>query len=156
MQKPIKIPAFTLTEMLLVLAISTVVAGLAFSIISLFGRNIQAIQNNYSATTEVRLFEEQLTIDFNRYNLVKVNAESQELIFKTPMDSVRYTWDAEMMKRGEDTLGIEPGSVRFFLLGKEVRQGTIDALKIEWEEGRSPLFFYRKNDAFHYLAAHGN
>lgn len=156
MRKLVKIQAFTLTEMLLVLAISTVVAGLAFSIISLFGRNIQAIQSNYAHTTEIRLFEEQLTVDFNRFQTIVFDKDTETLKLKTPLDSVQYTFDLDHIRRGEDTLIQGPHSKTLFRQGKTVSGGILDAVKIEWGEDRNPLFFYRENDAFHYMNAHGN
>ena len=156
MRKPVKIQAFTLTEMLLVLAISTVVAGLAFSIISLFGRNIQAIQNNYAHTTDIRLFEEQLTVDFNRFQTITFNKDTETLKFKTPLDSVQYTFDLDHVRRGEDTLIKGPHSKILYSLGKMAEGGIVDAVKIEWGEDRNPLFVYRENDAFHYMNSHGN
>lgn len=153
-----KIPAFTLTEMLIVLAISTIIAGLAFTIISLFGRNIQAIENNYSLSTELNLFEQQMTIDFNRFHTVSYNINRDELSLKTPLDSIVYKFDEGFTLRNLDTLLSQKMIKKLYFSGKEIKEGEIDAVEFKLTENQknSSVFIYKENDATFYLNENGN
>jgi len=153
-----KIPAFTLTEMLIVLAISTIVAGLAFTIISLFGRNIHAIENNYSVSTKRNLFEQQITIDFNRYHTISYDNQKDELNLKTPLDSIVYKFDEGVVIRNLDTLLSQKNLKKVYFSGKEIKKGDIDAIEIIFTENQkhTSIFIYKENDATFYLNENGN
>ncbi len=153
-----KIPAFTLTEMLVVLAISTIVVGLAFTIISLFSRNIQLIQNNYSSSTKLSLLEDQLTIDFNRFHVISYNDATGQLSLKNPIDSIVYSFDESIILRGLDTVLKTKNNKKIYLSGNEVKNGWIDAIKIaiNKREKENHLFIYKENDAYQYITNYGN
>ena len=125
-----KIPAFTLTEMLVVLAITAIVAGLAFAIITLFTKNMQSIENNYSKGTERSLFTDQLKVDFNRYHTIAYDPLDRELTFKTPLDSVRYLWEENWVLRGTDTVLDLPTNLEVYNRGDKMEAGNTDAVKI--------------------------
>ncbi len=153
-----KIKSFTLTEMLIVLAITTIVAGLAFTIITLFGRNIGLIQNNYNQSAQLNLLEQQLTIDFNKFHNISYNLGSEILEMKTPLDSITYLFSEDTILRNLDTLVTKKYSKTFLYKGSETGQGGIDALKIEFNEGEKHtfLFFYKEMDAFQYIIENGD
>ncbi len=145
-----KVPGFTLTEMLIVLAISTIVVGLAFTIITLFSKNVRLIQNNYQSTTNTHLFNQQLALDFNRYPTINYNNLEEELVFKSPLDSVRYKFLEECVLRDLDTLIKTTYQKQFFFSGEKVSLGKIDAIKLIVPTNKQ-LFIYKENDAFSYL-----
>lgn len=144
--------------MLIVLAITTIVAGMAFTILTLFGRNIGLIQNNYAQSTQINLLEQQLTVDFNKFHEIKYHSETETLVFKTPLDSVIYTFSEESILRAKDTVSVNAFSKSFFYNGSEVDTGWVDALKIELKEGEGQpfLFIYKETDALHYMRENGN
>jgi len=145
-----KVPSFTLTEMLIVLAISTIVVGLAFAIISLFSKNVRLIQNNYQSSTEMQLFSQQITLDFNRYHQIDYNNLSKELKFSTPLDSVIYKFEEEFVIRDLDTISKAGFNKEFFFLGEQVSSGNIDAMKLN-TSNNNQLFIYKENDGYSYL-----
>lgn len=151
-----KIAAFTLAELLIVLAISSVVAGLAMTIITIFGRNIQLIQNNYDRNTQQNLFEEQLTMDFNRFNSIDYNFTDHNLILKTPLDSINYIFTGDFIIRELDTILRAENNVRLFYRGNEIKRGPVDGLKFEFNnKAQDFVFIYKENDA-HNLMLNGN
>jgi prepilin-type N-terminal cleavage/methylation domain-containing protein len=153
-----KIPAFTLTEMLVVMAITAIVAGLAFTILSLFGRNIQLIGSNYSHSTKLNLFEDQLAVDFNRFHSIVYDADLDELKLKTPIDSISYSFSDGLILRGLDTLLTVKTTKQLYLMGNEVERGFIDALKINLRESKPEkfIFLHKENDANFYITQNGN
>lgn len=148
-----KVSAFTLTEMLIVLVISTIVAGLAFTIISLFGRNIHAIEKNYNGATQVHLFEQQIALDFNRYHTIDYDKQKEELRFKTPLDSVLYKFEDTYILRNSDTLLFQKTFKKVYFSGKEIKEGLVDAIEFKFIENqkKTTVFIYKENDATLYL-----
>ncbi len=143
-----KIPAFTLTEILVVLVISAIVVGLAFSVLDLVQNNLRAIKGNYAATTEVQHLKQQLKIDFNRYHDIEYNKGFQGLKLKNAIDSVHYTFLDRIVTRNEDTIPVSISGVEFFFFGNSISEGKVDAVKIILREPSNDFLFVSKiNDA---------
>lgn len=151
-----KIHAFTLTEMLIVLAISAIVAGLAFTIISLFTRNVHHIQENYSVSTKAHLFQEQLSLDYNRFHSISYRKDLSQLELKTPLDSITYHFTENAIIRNTDTILKSNYKTAFFSFGIATKQGNVDAIKLTLEATKVPLFIFKQNDATSFLENDGN
>ncbi len=157
--KPLtKIPAFTLTEILVGLALSTVVVGLAYTVMGLMGRNVIAIQDNYSDHTQTDLLEQQLAVDFSRFHQISYDPIEQVLKMKTPIDSIAYTFSEQHILRQTDTVLSQKTEPSFFWQGTEVVSGKVDGLKLTFgeEKKQSFLFLYQEIDATHDMITHGN
>lgn len=147
-----KIQAFTLPEILVVLVISAIVVGLAFSVLDLVQNNLRAIKENYAATTEVQHFKQQLAIDFNRFHDISYSGPLEELRLKTPLDSIRYTFTGDVFVRNFDTIPVRVDRVEFFFLGNATSGGRVDALKIFLARPSEEfIFISRMNDAKAYF-----
>ena len=143
-----KIPAFTLTEILVVLVISAIVVGLAFSVLDLVQNNLRAVKNNYAAATEVQHLKQQLKIDFNRYHDIRYDGRLQELSLKNPVDSVHYSFSNHIVIRNRDTIPVPINEVEFFFLGNSISEGKADAVKIILGKPSNDFLFVSKiNDA---------
>lgn len=152
-----KIPAFTLVEMLVVLAITAIVAGLAFTIITLFSRNMQHIESNFSKGTERNLFQDRLMVDFNRYSTIHYDPMERTLTCKNPLDSIQYLWEENETLRGTDTLLQEPVNLELFYAGERKESGSVDAIKVTFGDKENDyIFIFRENDAFGKIGADGN
>jgi prepilin-type N-terminal cleavage/methylation domain-containing protein len=150
-----RVASFTLTEVLVTMAISAIVLGLAFSIINYFSKNLQNISYNYSKSINFRLLEEQLILDFNKYH--KINIVNNKLSLKTPLDSITYSFFKDHIVRKNDTINITYNNVLFFFKGVEIKNGMVDALKINVDATyNSNIFVYKINDAYTYLKHYGN
>jgi len=144
-----KIAAFTLSEMLVVLILTAIVVGLAFSVLSLVQRHMSSIQNNFQQTTELNKLETALSIDFNRYNTIKYNAIENQITFSSEIDSIQYTFTKEYIVKTLDTFKVQLDNKTLFFNGDEIQEGTIDAFKLETSKAfqSQKLFFYKDNDA---------
>lgn len=155
--KSTKIKAFTLTEMLVVLAISAIVATLAFSILSLVSGNLGAIQRNYELNTTQSLLQQQLTIDFNRYHQMSFHPSRQQLVGKTPLDSVVYSFSEKVVLRNDDTILNSEYKLQLYCQGRSVTKKAIDAIKLELTtESDQNIFVYKHNDAAQKVGNYGN
>lgn len=148
-----KIPSFTLTEMLVVLAISAIVAGLSFSIITLFTKNLQLIQNNYYHSTELQLLEQQFIVDFNRFHTINYNSKTSILKLKSPIDSLFYSFDEGYILRDQDTIFSKAYTKEFYYLGETKQNGDMDALKLSFKDKSSErfLYFFKLNAANQFI-----
>ncbi|MDC8005214.1 prepilin-type N-terminal cleavage/methylation domain-containing protein [Aureisphaera galaxeae] len=158
MKRFAKIPAFTLTELMVAMTLSTVVIGIGYTVMGLISRNIVAIQNNYSSSTQIELLEQQMTVDFHRYHDISYDPIERTLKMKNPIDSISYTFSEQVLLRQTDTVLSQGIAPKYFWQGTEVTKGNIDALKMEWgpEEKKSFLFLYQEIDAARYMTTNGN
>lgn len=153
MKQDHKIAAFTLSEMLVVLILTAIVVGLAFSVLSLVQRHMTSIQNNFQQATELNKFETSLWIDFNRYNTIKYNGIENQMVFSSEIDSISYTFTKEYIVKTIDTFKVQLDNKTLFFNGNEIQKGTIDALKLETSKTfqNQKLFIYKDNAASAYM-----
>ncbi|MAL60627.1 MAG: hypothetical protein CMC14_11320 [Flavobacteriaceae bacterium] len=158
MQKIKKLKAFTLAELLVAMVITTIVVGMALGVLTLFSKNIQLIQDNYSQSTQLDLLEQQLTIDFNRYQDKKYDAQKEVVFLKNPLDSIYYEFSEGYLLRDLDTIFKGDLHKNLYFNGKEVLQGTMDAIKVEFQKGKKQtfLFIFSEKDAQQILNNYGN
>lgn len=136
----------------MVMVITVVVVGLAYSILSLVQSHMRAIDYNLETATEVNLMEQALTLDFNTYNQMEITSPGH-LTFKNELDSVSYDFKKDILIRESDTFAIKIGDTKFFLDNKPVISGRFDAVHIivnpqDWQHD---IFIYRQNDAQIYM-----
>ncbi|NAS32031.1 prepilin-type N-terminal cleavage/methylation domain-containing protein [Flavobacteriaceae bacterium R38] len=153
MKRITKIKAFTLNEMMVVLVITAIVVGLAFSILSLTQRQMLGMQQNYIKNDEMRRFEEALWVDFNKYREVSYNANLDLLTFKNEVDSTYYQFEETFVLKYQDTLNIFFEEKNFYLDGALVNEGYLDALEFTRSDAalNSTIFVFKKKDATHYM-----
>jgi len=142
-----RVKSFTLAEMLVVMIITAIVVGLAFSVLSLVQRQIRGIQKNFSKTTELSLLEQRLWQDFNQHN--SVTYQDRKITLLSDNDTVYYDINETFVLRNADTLHTKITISKTFNNAKEVPSGTIDAISIsaEAEIPEYRIFVYSNPDA---------
>lgn len=143
-----KTPSFTLPELLVVMIITAIVVGMAFSVLRLVQNQIFAIQTNFEKTSTLALFEQKLWQDFNDKNEIQFNEKESSLLMESEMDTVLYSFQENYILRNMDTIKLKLQINKMFFNGKEVQGDTIDALSIS---GKAELpdyeiFVSKKND----------
>lgn len=148
-----KIKAFTLNEMLVVLLITAIVIGMAFSILNLVQRQMQGIEGNYERNTELNLLEQSLWIDFNQFDGIWYDAEKNELLFANELREIKYAIEDKMVIKELDTFQIQLTATKFYFKGVLQSTGEIDALNIQTAKkyGSQKVFVFKKNAATSYL-----
>lgn len=139
--------------MIVVLILTSIVVGLAFSVLSLVQRHLSSIQNNSNQKTELIKLEASLWLDFNRFPKLKYNDFNNELKFYSRVDSIRYSFKKKYIIRREDTFRVAIQRKLFYFNGKIIQNGQLDAIKLEdtIKSQNHTLFIYKKNDASLYL-----
>ncbi|WP_261793702.1 PulJ/GspJ family protein [Psychroserpens burtonensis] len=148
-----KLNAFTLSEMIIVLILTSIVVGLAFSVLNLVQKQMFAIQENYNKSLELNKLETSLWLDFNRYSKISYNDIDDELKFSTEMDSVVYQFSNDLIIKERDTFSIQLQNKQMYFDGSPSNNGQIDAIKLETmkEFQNQKLFVYKFNDATLYM-----
>ncbi len=148
-----KIPAFTLSEMIVVLLITTIVVGMAFAVLNLVQKQMNGIEKNYAKNTEFNLMRQSFWIDFNRFDKVIYNAGNNELTFTNAMNSTRYLLGENSIIREKDTFFLKWETQKFYFENTEVSLGEIDAIDFKTSKafGSQQLFVYKTNAATTYM-----
>lgn len=148
-----KTSSFTLPELLVVMIITAIVVGMAFSVLRLVQNQIHAIQTNFEKTSTLALFEQQLWQDFNDKNVILFHGKENSLLMESEMDTIVYSFQENYILRNTDTIQLKLQLNKLFFNGKEVQGDTIDALSIS---GKAELpdyeiFVSKKNDLTHFM-----
>lgn len=148
-----KIDAFTLSEMIVVLILTSIVVGLAFSILTIVQNHMKAIQKNLDFTTELNKFEQSLNLDFNRYSKIEYDEVNQVLLFSSEMDKKSYRFQENFIVKDVDTFHVQLSQKTFFFDGDKTTKGYIDAVKLETDKKtqNQHLFVFKQNDATLYI-----
>ncbi|OUS03130.1 hypothetical protein A9Q86_01550 [Flavobacteriales bacterium 33_180_T64] len=149
----LKVAAYTLNEMLIVIIISSILIGLAFTVLTLVQRNMWAIQKNLEVNTELNRLEQSLWIDINKYSNLSFLKSEDKLIFKSQIDSSVYYFNSDFITKTTDTFNVKIERKQFFFNGNETFKGTIDAFRLELSKKyRSQhLFIFKRNDATQFM-----
>lgn len=147
-----KIKAFTLSEMLVVLVISSIVIAAAFLILTMVQKQFMVVQKNINNKQEINFFERLLWRDFNTYT-INYQKKKDLLMLTNNIDSIQYSFFKEYAIREKDTFFVQITTKELFLDGNKVVNGVIDAIKIKTNPlfGNKKIFIYTSKDATYYL-----
>lgn len=148
-----KIPAYTLSEMLIVMIVSSIVIGIAFTVLTLVQRHIWDIKANLNMNTELNRLEQSLWIDSNKYGDISFSELENKLVFKSQIDSTVYHFSKEFITKTTDTFNVEINRKVFYFNGNETSKANVDAFKLELPKayGHQHLFVFKRNDATQFM-----
>lgn len=148
-----KIPGFTLSEILVVLVITAIVIGIAFSVLRLVTKQYNAINASYTYRTEVQQLKQRLLVDVNQSKAMRLNTEEDQLEITGADEMIIYTWNQDQLIRNTDTLTIGITEATFMRNGITVENGAFDGLKLHLNhKGRElALFVAKETDAKSYI-----
>lgn len=148
-----KIQAFTLSEIIVVLILTSIVVGLAFSVLGLVQKQMLAIQTNYNKSLELQKLETSLWLDFNGYSSIRYESMDNQLILKHELDSVSYTFSKDYIIKAQDTFDISLENKQFYFDGVLSKSKIVDAVKLSTSKTNQnrEIFIFKKNDATRYI-----
>ena len=141
-----KLKSFTLAELIVVMIITAIVVGMAFSVLRIVQKQIHTIQINFEKTSTLALFEQRLWQDFNEPHNIMYN--KNELILISEIDTINYSFQENFTMRNQDTIKVKITPNKAFFKGKEITNGAIDAISISanTELPEYKIFVSKKND----------
>ena len=108
-----KLNSFTLSEMLVVLIITAIVVGLAFSVLSIVRRQVHKLQNDTDQRVQYDMLKSKLFLDFNKYPNAYLSGDDT-FMFKSEIDSTIYTITDNLIITNQDTLVKNVKEAQFF------------------------------------------
>ena len=141
-----KLKSFTLAELIVVMIITAIVVGMAFTVLRIVQKQIHTIQTNFDKTSTLALFEQRLWQDFNEPHNIVYN--KNELIMISEIDTIKYSFQENFTMRNQDTIKLKISPNKAFFKGKEITNGSIDAISIfaDTELPEYEIFVSKKND----------
>ena len=148
-----KIKAFTLNEMLVVLLITSLVIGMAYSVLRLVQIQMQDISGNYERNTELNLLRQSLWIDFNQSDRIWFDPSKNELQMANELKETSYLFQEDEVIKGRDTFAIKIVSLDRYFNGKKAMIGKIDAIDLytSKELGGHRIFVFKRNATTSYM-----
>lgn len=148
-----RIRSFTLSEMIIVMIITAIVVGMAFSVLRIVQKQIHVIQSNFEKTSALVLFEQKLWQDFNEPRNIIYDSNKQKLIMTSEIDTVTYSFQEKFCMRNLDTIKLRIIPSKRFFRGREINSGCIDAISVlaETELPDYHIFISKKNDLTLYM-----
>ena len=150
-----KAKSFTLSELLVVMIITIIVVGIAFSVLSLVQRQIHSIRKNFAKTTELSLFEQRLWQDFNTHSDIIYIPGRIQLI--SDIDTVRYHFSGSYTLIDHDTIPVTLVIDKAYYRGQQKASGKIDAISVSAvkELPDYSIFVSTQLDAAHFMNTNG-
>lgn len=133
MKTKTKVEAFTLSEVLIVLVITSIVIAIAFSVLRLVTKQYNAINTRYQERTEVLKLKQRITSDMDISNNTFWDASKEQLLLvnkKEDSEVIIYEFYNNILIRDNDTLSKTVNNISFFYQGNPVENGVIDALEV--------------------------
>ncbi|MEM9143557.1 MAG: hypothetical protein AAGA86_11260 [Bacteroidota bacterium] len=148
-----KIKAFTVQEMVVVLLITSMVVGMAFSVLGLVQKQMGGIATVYRAKSEADRLRKALWIDFNRYTDIQWDAQKEYLHLGNELETKLYDLSGDRPVSETDTFYIPLKSKKCYFGTRDVISGQVDALELQMGPalGERALFVYKENTADTYL-----
>ena len=148
-----KVQAFTLNEMIVVLLITVIVVGMAFSVLDLVQKQMKNIEGIYDVKLEANNLRQSLWIDFNKYSSVFYDEEDERLHFSNELGTKQYEITEQGIITEKDTFDIQLQSKKFYFNNEISTTGQIDAIELETtkETGGQRIFIYKQNAAVTYM-----
>lgn len=148
-----KLKAFTLSEMLVVLLLTVIVVGLAFSILNLVQKQMNGTRENYQKNTELNSLRQALWKDFRSHSSIYYSENDQKLFFNNEVNQVSYAFIKDYLIRDKDTFQIQLTDKMFLFNGTEVLSGDITGLELLTGEEQQikKVFVYKTNAADYYM-----
>ena len=147
-----KIKAFTLAEMMVVLLLTTLVVGMAYSVLHLVQKQMAGIENNFENRTELNRLRQSLWTDLNRYEYAYYNARQHRIELSSEIKGITYELEEKFIVKERDTFFMSPEEWSFYFEDRGQSAGPIDALRLTTREnGGQTLFVWRNNTANTYM-----
>ncbi len=147
-----KIKAFTLSELLVVIIISSIVVSLSFLALQNVQSQVRNIITTFEKQQEINRLERWLQQDLNQY-ACEYDEGRKALSLKNSKGEIEYLFGKEIIKRNQDSVVLTVTKLQFYLDGSTVEKGKIDAVEMNFANiySQRQFFVYKRKDASFYL-----
>ena len=144
--------SFTLSEVLVVMLITSMVITIAVLVLNIVQKEVAAIQLNFKQKTDVRSLEQALWNDLNTHR-VFFKKETNHIITISKKDTVSYHFMNDFLLRNTDTIQLSGTTIKPYLDNLAVNDGEIDGLELALDKKSNfkKLFIYKTKSASYYM-----
>lgn len=148
MNSKVALKAFTITEILIVLVITSIIVSLALGSLNMIQQHIVKFRDTKNLHNEAVLLHQQLLINFSEASEVIWDNKKEILLFVSPVQNKQVSIDSLSLSKKKLFL---KKAIKYYQ-GKIVTKGAIDAIELSFgnKEIKQPMFVYKRND----LATH--
>lgn len=143
-----KLKAYTLSEVIVVLILTSIVVGLALSALRLIQKQMTALRHNNENKMELKSLETKLSILFNQSETIEIS--ETKVYFYRLNDTLNTEINPNTFIIGQDSIELEVLNLKSYFRGENKESGHIDALSLDVKLNKNiskPLFISRNNDA---------
>ena len=115
-------------------------------------KQLKSIQSIFETQQQINHLERSITTDLNLFIGV-YNATKNNIVFKDGNKVILYQISKDHILRNRDTIALSTKKLTFYLNGKQVTDGAIDALEFSFSKtyAQGGFFSYKIKDAAHYM-----
>ncbi|MEX0274883.1 MAG: hypothetical protein AB3N16_10940 [Flavobacteriaceae bacterium] len=149
MLKSNKLRSFSLNELMVVLVITVLIVGMAFSVLRLVQGQMRQIGGILDQRMEIDQLRQALWVDINQYPMATYDPKKGRVLFSNALGHKEYQILEDRLATPRDTFHVKIGELRFLYQNRDVTYGEFDALKLTTskETGHQPLFVFRNRTA---------
>lgn len=136
-----RVKGATLSEMLVVIALTVVVTALAFSVLFLVQRQLIGMERFYVYRLSISRVDQVVSKDLYDAKVIKLQDRILQITTLTDT-TVNYRFQAGNILRNADTLYGWYGNVRFLHKGKPVHTGHVDAIELKLDSIKKGTLFF--------------
>lgn len=151
--KVLKVSSFTLSELLVVMAVSGILVTGAFYALNSVQKQVENLQKMFELEQKIYVLERQFFKEFQSKSIY-YNTDDNTLRIEDPNHkNVEYKFRSGYLLRNADTLGIQMKVNAVYEKGNIKKEGVIDAIDLQVEGVYNPnrLFISKRNDAAFYM-----
>jgi len=142
-----KLKGFTLSEIIIVLILSSLVVGLGFSVLRIVHKQVSRFNAYNDTKLKLATTETKLNILFHQSQ--SIYYKEDELYFIKQTDTIKTTFEGNFLQIETDSIDLTPKTIIPYFEGNVTKEGNIDAIELEFELDKnrfSTLFIYKTND----------
>lgn len=152
MKRTKKIHAFTLSELLVVLVISSIVVTLSLLALGSVQKQVRSINLTFEKQQQILKLERWMAMDMNQ-SIVRFDRKKNVLECVKGKEIINYQFTEKGIIRGKDTLQLIPQNMNLYLDGELVKNEAVDAIEFAFSDTYSQKGFFvsKRKDASYYM-----
>jgi len=127
--------------MLVVILITVIVVGLAFSVLNLIQKQLHGARENLGEQQNQQTLQQALWRDFSTFSKIYYDSRHQVLVCQNPLEQVNYQFLEGRVLRNKDTMEVMVDQVEYYFLEKPISDGQLDAVRLGFDQERSILVY---------------
>lgn len=138
---------------MVVLAITTIVVGMAFAVLDLVQKQMGTIDEIYEVKLDANRLRQSLWTDFNRYSDIHFDQKKEVLFLSNALEEKWYAFSDAQIVTERDTFAIRLEERAFYFGNQTQKNGAVDAIALKTSKatGHQQIFVFKENTPATYI-----